>query len=305
MTAGVHDARDVPHVLRQAPRRRRRRAPRRRARRGPRDGARRRARTGVAGATSSPEVDRQRTVHDGHAGPHESPWRITAPLVILAACAVFAGYLNAPASPFKTEHFTEWVEPRGVPVSEAEATRRCSVGRASWRRSSAPPVSGEAIAEEAGEAAEEGEQPPSRLRVRGPVDGACFAPALTHAEFKWSKAAAVDPARARSASPSACAICIGLYSRERFALKGLTDALRAGPLGLHLPRQQVLPRPPLREGHRPRHRPSDRQGRVLDQPARARRHRQRRRQGRPARPASGSTATSTSGWSTVRSTARV
>ena len=59
-------------------------------------------------------------------GPHESPWRITAPLVILATCAMFVGYLNASASPFKTEKFTEWVEPRGVPVSDAEATAALS-----------------------------------------------------------------------------------------------------------------------------------------------------------------------------------
>ena len=46
---------------------------------------------------------------DAHAGPHESPWLITMPLVVLAVGAVFSGYLNA--SPFKIEKFTRWVEP--------------------------------------------------------------------------------------------------------------------------------------------------------------------------------------------------
>ena len=52
------------------------------------------------------------------------------------------------------------------------------------------------------------------------------------------------------------------------------------------------------------HRPPDRQGRVLGQPERHRRHRQRRRRGPAQRSASWSTATSTSGSSTARSTAR-
>jgi NADH-quinone oxidoreductase subunit L len=46
---------------------------------------------------------------DAHAGPHESPWLITGPLVVLAVGAVAAGYLNA--APFKIEKFTEWVQP--------------------------------------------------------------------------------------------------------------------------------------------------------------------------------------------------
>ena len=52
--------------------------------------------------------------HGAHAGPHESPWRITAPLVILAVLAIGSGYLNAPA--VGTHYFTDWVEPRGVAV---------------------------------------------------------------------------------------------------------------------------------------------------------------------------------------------
>jgi NADH-quinone oxidoreductase subunit L len=47
---------------------------------------------------------------DAHAGPHESEWQITLPLVLLAIGAVAAGWLNM-AKPFHFEKFTEWVEP--------------------------------------------------------------------------------------------------------------------------------------------------------------------------------------------------
>jgi NADH-quinone oxidoreductase subunit L len=49
--------------------------------------------------------------HAAHAGPHESPWLITGPIVILAVLAVVSGYINA--APFHIEKFLEWVEPRG------------------------------------------------------------------------------------------------------------------------------------------------------------------------------------------------
>jgi NADH-quinone oxidoreductase subunit L len=49
--------------------------------------------------------------HGVHAGPHESPWLITGPIVILAVLAVVSGYINA--APFHIEKFLEWVEPRG------------------------------------------------------------------------------------------------------------------------------------------------------------------------------------------------
>ncbi|MEZ5257896.1 MAG: NADH-quinone oxidoreductase subunit L [Ilumatobacteraceae bacterium] len=71
-------------------------------------------------------------VHDPHAtgghdehdhGAHRAPGiaaLITVPLVILGVLAIFSGYLNAPASPFKTHYFTDWVEARGEPVVETE-----------------------------------------------------------------------------------------------------------------------------------------------------------------------------------------
>ena len=237
------------------------------------DVARRRDRTVPATVTTR--------MHGAHAGPHESPWRITAPLVILASCALFAGYLNATASPFKTEKFTEWVEPRGVPVSEAEATAAL-VGR----RGDMPVTRAGARPTE--EAAERG-RPARRRRSTQPRPAAgsrcrwtaCASPPRSPTPSSSGRRRAVDPARRvrRVRQP----VDLHRHLQPRAVLpQGPHHPLRPGPLGLQLPRQQVLPRSPLREGDRPRHRPSDRAGRVLDQPARSRRHRERHRQVRPA-----------------------
>ncbi|MGH9133221.1 MAG: NADH-quinone oxidoreductase subunit 5 family protein [Ilumatobacteraceae bacterium] len=157
--------------------------------------------------------------HVGHDAdqPRESPWRITAPLVILATCAVFAGYLNAPATPFKTEKFAEWVEPSGVAVSgeQAEAALAGIAADAGHEETAA---SGEEGAEEG--AAEE-EHGASGCGFDVPSGGVCFAPSLTHAEFKWSKAVPSILFVAFGALASLW-VCVGIFSRERFALKDLT-----------------------------------------------------------------------------------
>jgi NADH-quinone oxidoreductase subunit L len=155
--------------------------------------------------------------HGADAGPHESPWRITAPLVILATCAVFVGYLNAPAPPFRTEHFTEWVEPRGVPVSDAEATAALEGEEilVAAHVGTDEEASSEATAEE-GEHAATG-----CGYVAPPLDEVCFAPSLSHAEFKWSKAVPSILLVAFGGFASLW-ICIGIFSRDRFVLKGLT-----------------------------------------------------------------------------------
>jgi len=54
-----------------------------------------------------------------------------------------------------------------------------------------------------------------------PSDAVCFAPALSHAEFKWSKALPSILLVAFGGFTSLW-ICIGIFSRERFVLKGLT-----------------------------------------------------------------------------------
>ena len=109
--------------------------------------------------------------------------------------------------------------------------------------------------------------------------------------------APVDPARARR-HPGQRFVCCGLYTSA-------TDASSGSPHGTSSPRpatrscQQVLPRLPLREGHRPRHRGPHRQRDELDQPERHRRLHQRHRQGR-SQLATARTSTSTREWSTDR-----
>jgi len=52
------------------------------------------------------------THHDDHHGgaPHESPWPMTVPLVVLAIGAAFMGFINLPFSP-SLEFLTNWLEP--------------------------------------------------------------------------------------------------------------------------------------------------------------------------------------------------
>jgi NADH-quinone oxidoreductase subunit L len=58
----------------------------------------------------------------GHAHPHESGWRITAPLLILAGLATVTGFLNLPGPLVETlglpagwaHRFEDWVEPSGL-----------------------------------------------------------------------------------------------------------------------------------------------------------------------------------------------
>ena len=102
-----------------------------------------------------------------------------------------------------------------------------------------------------------------------------------HAEFKWPKAAPSILLVAFGGFASLW-ICIGIFSRERFFLKGLTTRFAPARWGYnflvnkyyldHLYEKVIV--------HGIAHPIA--QGRVLDQPARARRHRQRHRQVRPA-----------------------
>ena len=108
--------------------------------------------------------------HGAHAGPHESPWLILGPIVVLAFLAVVSGYLNA--APFHIEKFTEWVEPR---ASE-------------------------------------------------------YFPALAHATFEWINAMPSILLVAAGFVVSLF-ICRGLYSSEKFALKGLTQRSKPARAG--------------------------------------------------------------------------
>ena len=72
--------------------------------------------------------------HARRVHPHESPWPMTVPLVVLAVCSVFGGLLNLPfADDFKfLEH---WLAPgRRVRRGRARPCRRRHAGRARRRR---------------------------------------------------------------------------------------------------------------------------------------------------------------------------
>ena len=75
--------------------------------------------------------------------------------------------------------------------------------------------------------------------------------------------------------------------------------------GVHVPREQVLPRHPLHRHHRRRHEGSPRPGGLLVQPERARRHHRRHRSGVEEGVRRSCTGTSTSSSSTESSTAPV
>jgi NADH-quinone oxidoreductase subunit L len=65
------------------------------------------------------EGDAEHEGHDDHHhdedltqpgyAPHESPWQMTVPLIILGTCAIFAGVLNMPI--FHFEPMNKWLEP--------------------------------------------------------------------------------------------------------------------------------------------------------------------------------------------------
>ena len=154
--------------------------------------------------------------HDDHGahGPHESPWRITAPLVILAALAIGSGYLNAPA--VGTHYFTDWVEPVGAAVvtDGYDATH------------SDDGYSDEGHSEEAaafGFAAPSAEEGYSKgCGYTTPESGTiCYAPKLNHAEFSWSKAAPSILLVAFGILASAW-LCMGVFGGRRNPLAGLT-----------------------------------------------------------------------------------
>ena len=315
----VHDPRDVPHVLRRAARCRRRAAPRRRTIAAYAHGEEHALdvieehehdpRSRSSAAAEAAGDDAAGDDHAGHARPrratphgahdeHRRPARVAvahhcARWSILATLAFASGYLNA--APFGTENFKEWVEPRRA--SSSPSTRSPTPPRTVPPVSSAPRVRCRRYRRA---------RPPRAVPACGfedPADGDCF-PGPRPRRVQVGQGAAVDPARRRSASlVSLCAVP-GVYGeRKNPSARASPQRNRLAACRPPLPGQQVLPRRPVREGHRPRHRPPDRQGGVLGQPERHRRHRQRRRLGRHGDRRAGSTATSTSGWSTARSTA--
>ena len=109
--------------------------------------------------------------HDEHAhsGPHESGLLITAPIAILAVLAIGSGLFNATPFGESWEYLKKWAEPRAVVVGEDHAG-----GPGESLVLTFP-------------TAEEGHSK-SPCGSETPESGVCYAPALNHAKFKWSKA---------------------------------------------------------------------------------------------------------------------
>ncbi|MFM8793899.1 MAG: NADH-quinone oxidoreductase subunit L [Acidimicrobiales bacterium] len=152
--------------------------------------------------------------HGAHAGPHESPALITVPLILLAALAIGSGLLNAVPFGESFEKFTHWVEPR---VEVISPTGLATVAGG--------PGESLVAAEEGGEGHHD-----SPCGKETPKDGICVAPQLSHAKFKWSKAA-LSMFIVLMGMVISWVLCVQLYGRKRGLVVGLTERnklLRSG-----------------------------------------------------------------------------
>jgi NADH-quinone oxidoreductase subunit L len=154
--------------------------------------------------------------HDSHHGdshgPHESPALITVPLIILAALAIGSGLLNAVPFGHSFENFTKWVEPRVEVISPTGLAT--VVG--------GPGASRTAAEEEGDGHSAEGGYHDSPCGKETPKDGVCVAPQLSHAKFKWSKAAR-SMIIVLLGMVISWVLCVQLYDRKNKALVGLTE----------------------------------------------------------------------------------
>jgi len=151
--------------------------------------------------------------HDDHGahGPHESPKLITIPLVILAFLALTAGFSNAVPFGASWERFKKYVEPSPAFVMPEPV------------KASGP---GEAIvvldSTRASEGGEEGGAK-SGCSYQAPAEGeVCYFPAVSHAKFKWSKAA-LSLLIVAVGLVSSWMFCVQYYTRRNRRLVGLTE----------------------------------------------------------------------------------
>ena len=141
--------------------------------------------------------------HDEHASPHESGLLITVPIAILAVLAVGSGLFNATPFGESWEYLKKWAEPRAVVVVESHA------GGPGESFVVAVPT------------AEEGHSK-SPCGSETPTDGICYAPALNHAKFKWSKAL-LSLAIVFAGIAVSWLLSAALYGRRDPRLVGLTQ----------------------------------------------------------------------------------
>lgn len=149
--------------------------------------------------------------------------------MILAALAVLSGFLNAPGAPIKTHYFQEWVEPVGVVVPDTHVAELDTAGGA--HDESGTDAESESHGLLAAPRADEGEGEAGHAAEEehgatgcgfDVVDGVCYQPALSHAEFKWSKAVPSIALVAAGVLVSAW-LCVGVYGDRRNPFKGLTE----------------------------------------------------------------------------------
>ena len=236
----VHDASHVPDVLRQTARRCGRRTPRRRTRRGARAGAR--GRTTVAAS------------HDAHAPDHQIP-AIAQPDhhaqpddhgAHAGAARVAVADHRAAGDPGVVRLVRRLPQRAGVAVQHREVhgvgrAARCARVRS---RGDGRPGRGDRHTghgagrdprgrAERGARRDEGEEAEHAATGCGfevPVDSVCFAPSLSHAEFKWPKALPSILLVALGGFASLW-ICIGIFSRERFFAQGPHHRASPRPAG--------------------------------------------------------------------------
>ncbi len=67
--------------------------------------------------------------HGHHGDPHESPWQMTLPLVVLAGLAIVGGGLNLPFADW-WKHLEHWLEPSFAHAEHAEVASGTKVGLA-------------------------------------------------------------------------------------------------------------------------------------------------------------------------------
>ena len=149
------------------------------------------------------------------------------PIVVLAVLALGSGYLNAPA--VGTEYFTEWIEPAGVAVGSEHGDEGAGAAE-EHSDEEAMGVFGRAAPRLAADELAADEHGAEGCGFTGPEDGICYAPALSHAEFKWINALPSILLVAFGVLFSAW-LCVGVFGDRRNPFKGLTQRSKLAGAG--------------------------------------------------------------------------
>jgi NADH-quinone oxidoreductase subunit L len=168
-------------------------------------------------------ADDAHDAHAAHHGPHESPALLLVPICILAVLAAVAGFANAVPFGEDWEKFGEYVEPRAEAVAVDEAAAAAEGESDAQGLRLVTPVPEQEEDEEAAHAEGCGHGHPEEGTV-------CAFPAVSHAEFKWSKAG-LSLGIVALGLVSSWVVCAQLYTRRNPRLVGLTDRFRPARAG--------------------------------------------------------------------------